>query len=574
MSLSQWIFEKLSIGTQGVTNKQGRYSIVITNLFTFLSLLLLFAFIFISVAYQNYFHAIIVSIVTLMVVANFIILQKTKNYIVSSHFLMILTSVVYTYFVVSGGVGDYGYLWVFSYPIISMFLYGTRKGTMFAMGFLLIISLILIVQPAGLLKVHYTFPLVVRIIMIYFFVSVLTYAYLYLTEQSFTVAETNIKEAKDESRSKDEFLSKLSHQIRTPLNNIMVLGDLLSETKLDDNQRDLLESVLASTHNLVNVVNSIVKVSAAEITEKENKINFELLSTIQSSLKLFEQQYHHIAVFQLEGKDKRFNIVGDPIRIKQIFLNLIENILKFKKPEDNHVKINLELVKENTSQMEFNFQINFDFLLPVVNLTEESWLFSDDMHNKLSLVEPGFDLSISKRLIELLGSRLVASCSNGITTVEFSIKYKKATTEAPSAAPTIATVVSSAIKNVDLKEANILLVEDNLINQKIVLLSLKAIVANIDVANNGKEALDMFGNKKYDIVLMDIQMPVMDGLTATRKIRELEASTNSHVPIIAITANALSGDREICLSAGMNEYISKPFQLDVLVSKMKELLKS
>jgi CheY-like chemotaxis protein len=456
-----------------------------------------------------------------------------------------------------------------------MFLYGTRKGTIFAMGFLLIISLILIVQPAGLLKVHYTFPLVARVIMIYFFVSILTYAYLYLTEQSFSVAETNIKEAKDESRSKDEFLSKLSHQIRTPLNNIMVLGDLLSETKLDDNQRDLLESVLASTHNLVNVVNSIVKVSAAEITEKENKINFELLSTIQSSLKLFEQQYHQIAVFQLEGKEnKRYNVLGDPIRIKQIFLNLIENILKFRKPENNHVKINLELVKENASQIEFNFQINFDFLLPVVNLTEESWLFSDDMHNKLSLIEPGFDLSISKKLIEVLGSRLVASCSNGITTVEFSIKYKKSSSEAPAAAPTIVSAVSSAIKNVDLKEANVLLVEDNLINQKIVLLSLKALVSNIDVANNGKEALDMFGNKKYDIVLMDIQMPVMDGLTATRKIRELEASTNSHVPIIAITANALSGDREICLSAGMNEYISKPFQLDVLVSKMKELLKN
>jgi CheY-like chemotaxis protein len=98
-------------------------------------------------------------------------------------------------------------------------------------------------------------------------------------------------------------------------------------------------------------------------------------------------------------------------------------------------------------------------------------------------------------------------------------------------------------------------------------------VNNIDIANNGKEAMDKFGSIKYDIILMDIQMPIMDGITATKKIREIEAGTHTHTPIIAITANALSGDKEICLAAGMNEYISKPFQIDLLVQKMKDLLK-
>ncbi len=124
----------------------------------------------------------------------------------------------------------------------------------------------------------------------------------------------------------------------------------------------------------------------------------------------------------------------------------------------------------------------------------------------------------------------------------------------------------------ELKNASILLVEDNYINQKIVLLSLKNIVGNIDVANNGKEALDKFGTSKYDIILMDIQMPIMDGIVATKKIREIESATNIQTPIIAITANALSGDRENCLAVGMNDYISKPFQVDVLVQKMKSLL--
>jgi CheY-like chemotaxis protein len=127
---------------------------------------------------------------------------------------------------------------------------------------------------------------------------------------------------------------------------------------------------------------------------------------------------------------------------------------------------------------------------------------------------------------------------------------------------------------IELKNANILLVEDNAINQKIMILSLKNVVKSIDIANNGKDALDKFGTTKYDLILMDIQMPVINGIVATKKIRELEATSNSQTPIIAITANALSGDKETCLAAGMNDYISKPFQVEMLVQKMKNLLEA
>jgi len=126
--------------------------------------------------------------------------------------------------------------------------------------------------------------------------------------------------------------------------------------------------------------------------------------------------------------------------------------------------------------------------------------------------------------------------------------------------------------SVQLDNSSVLLVEDNLINQKIVILSLKKLVRNIEIASNGKEALDKFGTSKFDIILMDIQMPIMNGIVATKKIREIEASTNSHTPIIAITANALLGDKEECIEAGMDDYISKPFQIEVLIQKMKSLL--
>lgn len=123
-----------------------------------------------------------------------------------------------------------------------------------------------------------------------------------------------------------------------------------------------------------------------------------------------------------------------------------------------------------------------------------------------------------------------------------------------------------------LKDAKVLLAEDNIINQKIVLLSLQKVVRQIDVATNGKEALELFGLKQYDLILMDIMMPVMDGITATKKIREIEATTERHIPIIAVTANALAGDRENCLAAGVDDYIAKPFTAELMINKMKNLL--
>jgi CheY-like chemotaxis protein len=121
-----------------------------------------------------------------------------------------------------------------------------------------------------------------------------------------------------------------------------------------------------------------------------------------------------------------------------------------------------------------------------------------------------------------------------------------------------------------MRDLNVLLVEDNMINQKITFLTLKPLVKSIDTANNGKEALDKVARTQYDIILMDIQMPVMNGLIASEKIRALEKSTGSHVPIIAITANAMLGDKEKCISAGMDDYISKPFQPAALIEKIKK----
>jgi CheY-like chemotaxis protein len=191
------------------------------------------------------------------------------------------------------------------------------------------------------------------------------------------------------------------------------------------------------------------------------------------------------------------------------------------------------------------------------------------------------DLTITQKLIESNGGKLsiLLSSENAVFTFPYNLKKSdiepiKEDISQPSDVGTEEKRGKAVSKpTIDLLDANVLLVEDNLINQKIVVLSLKKIVKSIDIANNGKEALDKFGTSRFDIILMDIQMPIMNGIIATKKIREIESSSNSHTPIIAITANALLGDKEECLAAGMDDYISKPFQIEVLIQKMKNLLK-
>jgi len=392
------------------------------------------------------------------------------------------------------------------------------------------------------------------------------------------VMERAIIESKNETRQKEDFLSKLSHQIRTPLNNLTVVSNLVNKSKLDSEHRDLFDTILASTINLINVVNNIVKVSEVKI-EKElsHQVNFDLSSSVDNTLKLFRDQHKDRLEVNLHAsRNIKTNYIGDPIRIKQIFLNIIENIIKANPKGKILVNIEIDVVNDREHESELSFIIR----------CPELQLESDDYGNFYSrpsdeLVREGsyqpddyyIDFTIARKIIEYYGSELKVSGSDEQTTLTFGFLLKKGTAGVHRAEIDQETAQLLQTKQkIELSNANILLVEDNAINQKIIILSLKNQVRQIDVANNGKDALDKFGTTKYDLILMDIQMPVINGIVATKKIRELEATSNTQTPIIAITANALSGDKEACLAAGMNDYISKPFQVDVLVNKMKMLL--
>ena len=484
--------------------------------------------------------------------------------------------------IVSGNIGIIGTLVIGLYPFFAISMLGSSKGSYFsvAFGIIFILSFFIPIQ----LNTAFQQPLSFKLFLALSYFISLTLAYTFEIVKLKTVrdSEKEVLDEKNSNKLNEEFIAKLSHQIRTPLNNIMVISNILTGTELDDKQRDMIDTIQASTNNLVNVLNSMIEISNVDIRENSDfNINFNLQTTLNNTLKLFTSQSFNNITFNLKIDDSLpKTYFGDPVKIKQIFLNIIENIIKNK--SSNKIGIDIKVGKSKEAQdnitLFFELKSNRSIMLPI-----------NENHNQFVVNETTFtsastqiyiellDLNITQKLIESKGGKLsiALSSENAIFNFPYTLTKIAAETEDKSGAAQIDELKKDKLKthnSVQLENASVLLVEDNLINQKIVILSLKKMVKNIEIASNGKEALDKFGTSKYDIILMDIQMPIMNGIVSTRKIREIEASTTSHTPIIAITANALLGDKEECIEAGMDDYISKPFQIEVLIQKMKNLL--
>jgi len=356
------------------------------------------------------------------------------------------------------------------------------------------------------------------------------------------------------NKRKDELIKDFSHKIRGPLNNLVMLVDMIMDSGLRKDQKELMESFIASTNKMVSTVNELTMQSAGNMGfEQRKSIKFNLFSTIQSTINLYNLKDKVNIDFVLNKKEfSDFECFGDPIILKQIFLNILSTIEKNQKEGATSVTINLSKSKvtETESLISLKIQIDKNIVLIDDSTTERSQSALLISSGKGTFTqEIGTDSTILTILLPF-------------TNPVYEPKEKSASLK-------IIELIQKDKVHKELKDLKILLVEDNLINKNITILTLKPQVYSIDTASNGKEALDMFGTSNYDIILMDIQMPVMSGLVAAEKIRALESTTNSHIPIIAITANAMIGDMEKCLSAGIDDYISKPFQPSVLIETIK-----
>ncbi|MBM3419814.1 MAG: response regulator [Bacteroidetes bacterium] len=378
---------------------------------------------------------------------------------------------------------------------------------------------------------------------------------IWLIRKSASKKGRELDQVTDLNLNQGEFLAGFSHRIREPLNNLVIIGDLISDTTLTPKQKDLVETLIASTTNMVSTVNELTMQSAGTASFGRRKpIRFSVVAAIQNTIELFNLSSPVPVGFTIETSGSAdSDVFGDPIVVKQIILDLLNRLSG--QPAGTPLKVEVE--KPLKAGNSFDVKI---VIISAVRLMQ----YNDETRQP----------SLAEKLIDSFGGTFLSSMQGNNYQFAFTVPFRNSETKNVKqevASRKFAELTREEPKRKkDLKELSLLLVEDNLINQRITFLTLKPLVRNIDTASNGKEALDMVATADYDIILMDIQMPVMDGLIAAEKIRALEKSTGKHVPIIAITANAMLGDKEKCLSAGMDDYISKPFQPSSLIEKIKQ----
>jgi PAS domain S-box-containing protein len=376
--------------------------------------------------------------------------------------------------------------------------------------------------------------------------------------------------AESASRTKSDFLASMSHEIRTPMNAIMGIADLLAKTSLTAEQDKYVQTFRRAGDNLLNLINDILDLSKVEASQLElEQTGFSLNDLLEKVMEMVGARANEkgLSLVCELAPSVPTDLVGDPTRLQQVLLNLLGNAIKFT--ESGSVSLRVSPDEDSSVPTALRFSISDTGIgIPGEKLGQVFERFRQaDSSTTRRFGGSGLGLTISKRLVELMGGRIWVHSGVGEGSVfSFAVPFEIWTDATRRAAEAVGTG-----PDLPLPALRILLAEDSPDNCMITVAYLAETPYRVEIAETGAIACDMFAAGHYDLVLMDRQMPVMDGLTATRTIRAWELANNrSPTPIIALTASALKGDREKCLAAGCTGFLTKPIKQEILLHAIKE----
>lgn len=386
----------------------------------------------------------------------------------------------------------------------------------------------------------------------------------HLKEMEFELKEAKRK-AEESSKAKAMFLANMSHEIRTPLNGIVGMAEQLAQSRLDADQRYFIDIMRSASSTLLSIINDVLDISKIESGKFSiETISFNLNETIRRTLSIFEEKAR-VAGISLDVDlmdDRGISHLGDPHRLSQVLFNIVGNAIKFT--NSGYVRITSQLARGENDVCWVSFSVEDTGVgMDMTYLAKVFEAFSqEDASITRKFGGSGLGLSIARSIIQIMGGTIQIESEKGKGTRVFIRIPMRLSND-----KTKQEIVEMTDLQKSLKGLRVLAVEDNELNRMVLQVILKKCDVVMSIAHNGQEAIDLIQEKEFDIVLMDVQMPIVDGLEATKYIREELKFTT---PIIGLSANAMREEVEICKQAGMNDYLVKPYSERALVEVMKK----
>lgn len=568
------VFTNFLIRKFNVTDREfsNRHLILVVSLL--ISVIGLFGFAMKSYSTNSLNLFYVLSVSSFLNVINLILLKRKRWWNFSSYFFIATILLTMSYFVFDSGRNGYGYIWFYTIPVLNISILGVKNGTFSSLLFLLFL-IVLFLLPEHLISLEYYKELKPRLLLS-FFALILLILFREWTIEMFRIQRKNQDDIMDTNLEyKRDAIIKLSDQIRYVTNDILSSVNGFNKQNINPQLGYNIDSIQTSSDNLINILNSLDEYSELSFKSDNEIEDYNLNSQLESTCNLFSSYKFDINI----SIDERLPVMlyGDPMLVRQIIYNVIGNFIS---DDLEAVEIQISKGEETAGFLEVKYQIiklleNKQALGLNKQDCKKNELFIGGSNIK-ELKEIGLKSIIP--LVHALNGQVGLINSKNFVSICFNQKLLK--NEAFKLKLKEQNRLQQKVKQNDfstdlhkkkLNKMRILLMEDNPIAQKSIIVTLDKLVKNIDIAENGKQGLEMVFKNKYDIILLDMNMPLLDGYEVTKKIRSIEVGTKIHIPIIAIISNYLLKDVDKIFESGVDEYIVKPLKTNDLLKKVNLL---